>query len=81
MDTQHMISDVAIGPVAYDTNFELKKSQLLIKFPFVCLNNLKFIEYRKIFVCNIHCAKFGLCCPGRPHQYHELSYATDHNKF
>jgi hypothetical protein len=43
MDTQHMISDVALGPVAHGTNFELKKSQLLITFPVVCLNNSKFI--------------------------------------
>ena len=50
MDTQHLISDVAIGSVAYDTNFELKKSQLLIKFTFVCLDNLTFIEHRKIFI-------------------------------
>jgi hypothetical protein len=45
MDTQPVRSDLDMGPVVYDTNFELKKSQLLITFPFVCLNNLKFIDH------------------------------------
>jgi hypothetical protein len=37
VDPQHMISDAAIEPVAYDKNFELKKLELLIKFPFFIL--------------------------------------------
>ena len=42
--------DTSVGPVVYDTSFELKKWQPLIKFPFVCLNNLKFMKNWKIFI-------------------------------
>jgi hypothetical protein len=42
---------------SYDKNFKLKKSQLFIKFPFVCLNKLKFIEHIKFFICNVPCAE------------------------
>jgi len=33
---------------ARDSNYELKKKpQLGIECPFICLNNLKFVEHRK----------------------------------
>jgi hypothetical protein len=44
IEAQTIICNLPKGPVVYDTIFELKKLQLLIKFPFVCLNNLKFIK-------------------------------------
>ena len=81
MDTQSIISDAAIVSVVYDINFELKQSQLLIKFTFICLNNLKFIENRKVSFKISIVPKFGLCWSGRLHHYPEFSYATAHNKY
>jgi hypothetical protein len=37
----------------------IKKSPLLIEFPFICLSNKKFIEHRKSVFLN---SKYSFCC-------------------
>jgi hypothetical protein len=45
-----------------DRNCELKKkSQLFIQFPFICFNNLKYVEQGNIFYL-----KYKFCCPLDP---------------
>jgi hypothetical protein len=50
-------------------NYELKKSHLLIECPFIWLNNLKFVAYRKSkpFIQSIHFASHFAAARNMPH--------------